>query len=47
MRPFLRLLNGIRVLFRRGIGDEELDAERHALLEAGVAERVRSGMSRE
>ena len=47
MRPFLRLLYGIRALIRRGIADEELDAELHAFLEAAVDENVRSGMSRE
>ena len=47
MRAFLRLLNGIRALFRRPIADEELDAELHAFLEAAVDERMRGGMSRE
>jgi putative ABC transport system permease protein len=47
MRPLLRLSNGIRALFRRGIADEELDAELHAFLETAVDEKMRSGMSRE
>ena len=47
MRLLLRLLNGIRALFRRGIADEELDAELHAFLETAVDEKMRSGMSRE
>jgi predicted permease len=40
-------LNGIRALFRRGIAEEELDAELHEFLETAVDEKVRSGMSRE
>src|SRR5688572_29713978 len=47
MIPLLRLLNGIRALFRGGSADEELDAELHAFLEAAVDEKIRSGMSRE
>jgi hypothetical protein len=32
VRPLSRLTNGIRALFRRGIADEDLDAEVHAFL---------------
>jgi predicted permease len=47
MRPLLRLLNGIRAVFRRGIADEELDAELHAFLETAVEEKMRGGLGRE
>jgi predicted permease len=47
VRPLSRLTNGIRALFRRGIADEELDAELHAFLETAVDEKMDSGMSRE
>ena len=43
----LRLWNGIRALFRKGLEDEELDAELHAFLEAAVDEKMLSGMSRQ
>ncbi len=47
MRPLSRLTNGIRALFRRGIADEELEAELHAFLETAVDVKMRSGMGRE
>lgn len=47
MRPLSRLANGLRALFRRGIADQELDAELNAFLEAAVDEKMRSGMGRE
>ena len=47
MRPLSRLTNGIRALFRRGIADEELDAELQAFLETAVDEKMRSGIGRE
>jgi putative ABC transport system permease protein len=47
MRPLLRLLNGIRTLFRRRVADTELDAELRAFLETAVDEKMRGGMSRE
>ena len=47
MRLLRRFLNGIRALFRRGIADEELDAELQAFVEAAIDEKMRGGMSRE
>ena len=47
MRLLLRFLNGIRALFRRGIADEELDAELQAFVETAIDEKMRGGMSRE
>ena len=43
----MRVMNGLRALFRKSREEEDLDGELRAFLDAAVEQKMRSGMSRE
>ena len=47
MGRLVRLLNGLRMLVRGKVADDDLEAELRAFLETAVDEKIRGGMSRE